>query len=138
MNEVGEDAARSIRDQAEDWIREAVEVLPPAIQRSIVNVAFILEERPRHERAHETPYHAHGELLGLYRGVPLPVRGSNYSGVPPDTITIFLAPLVRLSGGDNQALRKSVIQTVWHEIGHYLGLDERQVRNWERRRGFRA
>jgi predicted Zn-dependent protease with MMP-like domain len=31
-------------------------------------------------------------------------------------------------------LRKAVAETVWHEVGHYFGMDERQVRAAERRR----
>jgi zinicin-like metallopeptidase len=34
-----------------------------------------------------------GPLLGLYQGVPLTRRGSSYSAVLPDKITLFRGPL---------------------------------------------
>ena len=50
----------------------------------------------------------------------------------PDRITIFQGPHERLARGDAQ-LRQMVEETVWHEVAHYFGMDERQVRAAEAR-----
>jgi predicted Zn-dependent protease with MMP-like domain len=51
----------------------------------------------------------------------------------PDRITIFQGPHERLAHGEAH-LKQMVDDTVWHEVAHYFGLDERQVRAAEKRR----
>lgn len=126
------------RDTCEDWIRQAVETIPVHIRRRIENVAFILEDRPRPLRPGETPYHGHGLLLGLYQGVPLPSRGGNYTFVTPDRITIFQDAIEQVSGPDPEQIQRQIQDTVWHEVAHYLGMNEAEVRSWEKKRRNRG
>ena len=72
-------------------------------------------------------------LLGLYEGRPLTKRSVFESFAMPDRITIFQGPHERLAGSPEQ-LAKLVEDTVWHEVAHYFGMDELQVRAAERRR----
>jgi predicted Zn-dependent protease with MMP-like domain len=51
----------------------------------------------------------------------------------PDRITIFQGPHERLARTPAQ-LAQLVEDTVWHEVAHYFGMDESQVRAAERRR----
>ena len=65
---------------------------------------------------------------GRYEGVPLTRRGSYYSGVLPDKITIYRGPLVRLYGHDRETLRREVRHVVLHEVAHHFGIsDERLI-----------
>ena len=55
----------------------------------------------------------------------------------PDRITIFHGPHERLAR-DSRDLAKLVEDTIWHEVAHYFGMDERQVRaaeSWRRATG---
>lgn len=126
------------RDTVEDWIRDAVDQLPDHIRLAIKNVAFILEDRVQHPRRGDIPIQHGHILLGLYHGVPLPRRGGNYSMVAPDTITLFQPAIEHVSGGDPVAVQRQVQNTVWHEIAHYLGMNEVEVRSWEKQRRERA
>lgn len=74
------------------------------------------------------------QLFGLYEGVPLPKRGQNYAGVLPDKITLFRQPILEYSG-NNEQLRRIIENVVWHEIAHYFGMNEEEVRTAEKRRG---
>src|SRR5262249_35736734 len=79
-------------------------------------------------------------LLGLYEGRPLTVRSVSDGFVMPDRITIFQGPHERLARSPEH-LRELVEDTLWHEVAHYFGMDERQVRTaesrrWKRRRGL--
>lgn len=70
-----------------------------------------------------------GEILGLYSGTPLTQRGAGYGtvGTQPDTITIYKRPHERCFStceGVVEQIRKTVV----HEVGHYFGMDEAQVR----------
>ncbi|MFH0804696.1 MAG: metallopeptidase family protein [Patescibacteria group bacterium] len=104
------------------------------VRMNLRNVAFVVEDDARSARVSEQGVRFRGELLGLYQGVPLPARSAYYSGVLPDKITIFRKPIERLAGSDDQAVASLVAEVVHHEIGHYLGMDERTVRQWENHR----
>jgi predicted Zn-dependent protease with MMP-like domain len=62
-------------------------------------------------------------LYGLYQGVPLTARNSNYGLVAPDTITIFRGPLMR-DFSDPAQLYAQIQRTVRHEIAHFFGIDD--------------
>lgn len=51
----------------------------------------------------------------------------------PDQITIYQGPHERAARSEAH-LEEMVYETVWHEIAHYFGMDEAQVRQAERRR----
>jgi len=97
-------------------------VIPPGFRRRLKNVAFVVEAEPPQPG-----------LLGLYQGHPLPRRSVSDSFTMPDRITIFQGPHERLAR-DRRDLLRLVRETIWHEVAHYFGMDERQVRAAERRR----
>ena len=51
----------------------------------------------------------------------------------PDRITIFQGPHERLARNPEH-LTSMIEDTVWHEVGHYFGMNEAQVRAAQRRR----
>lgn len=112
-------------------------MVPAPVRQRIENVAFVIEDTPRRARQQEQEIQAHGILLGLYEGVPLPDRSAYYSGVLPDKITIFKDAIEAVAGSDLKLQRQQVHEVVFHEIGHYLGMDERTVRRWEQGRRYR-
>jgi predicted Zn-dependent protease with MMP-like domain len=63
------------------------------------------------------------DLFGLYHGVPLPERGSGYSGALPDKISIYRLPLED-EFEDPAELEDEIRITVLHELAHYFGIDE--------------
>src|SRR4029079_5298026 len=100
--------------------------IPPRFRRRMKNLAIIVEP--------ETPQQRRGmTLLGRYEGRPLTQRSVFESFAMPDRITIFQGPHERLARGPEH-LAKLVEDTVWHEVAHYFGLNEREVRAAERRR----
>ncbi len=120
--------------QFEQYIDEAIGIVPTPVREKIDNVAFVIEDEPRRARAQEREIKARGILLGLYQGVPLPARSAYYSGVLPDKITIFKDAIEQVAGPDPESIRQQIHEVVFHEIAHYLGMDEATVRQWERRR----
>lgn len=121
------------REDFEELIRQAINAIPPTVGKKLDNVAFVVENhRPR--RPGEFGIRGGGILLGLYQGVPLGSRGPNYSFVLPDKITIFQDAIEMVSGPDPEQIKTQVFDTVHHEIAHYLGLSEKEVRKWEQRR----
>ena len=97
------------------------------------NVEIIVEDEPTAEQlalgqGYPEPRESAGDvdeetLFGLYEGVPLTQRGSDYHLVPPDRITIFRGPLERAYRSP-QAIAREVRVTIMHELGHHLGFEE--------------
>jgi predicted Zn-dependent protease with MMP-like domain len=63
------------------------------------------------------------DLLGLYEGVALTERTSDYGGVLPDRITIYQDAITD-SCADHDEVVHEVAVTVVHEIAHHFGIDE--------------
>jgi len=67
-------------------------------------------------------------LLGLYTGVPLSER-SVWSSYPmPDFIAIYQKNIERICRTDREIVDQ-VRKTVMHEIGHYFGMEEDELRD---------
>ena len=66
------------------------------------------------------------EMLGCYSGVHRTDRQHNLVRLAPDLIFVFRGPILRCSKGD---LRAEVKRVVWHEVAHWLGHDEEQVKD---------
>jgi predicted Zn-dependent protease with MMP-like domain len=106
----------------DNLVEKAMTVVPPGFRRRLQNVVFVVETEPPRPG-----------LLGLYQGRPLPHRSVADSFTLPDRITIYQGPHERLAR-DRSHLLKLVRETIWQEVAHYFGMDERQVRAAERRR----
>jgi predicted Zn-dependent protease with MMP-like domain len=65
------------------------------------------------------------ELLGLYSGVYRTEQRNNVLRMAPDLIFVFRGPILRCSKGD---LRAEVKRVVWHEVAHWLGHNEEEVK----------
>jgi predicted Zn-dependent protease with MMP-like domain len=102
----------------EQSVQDALDSLPPDLRSRMSNVVVLVaDEAPPGQR-----------LLGLYEGVPLTRRGSNYAGALPDKITIYRGPLERLYGHDRERLEQEIRRVVLHEVAHHFGIsDERLV-----------
>ena len=97
--------------------------LPADLLGKLQNVDIVVEEWPSHEEAglageHET-------LFGLYQGWPLTERDSIGPALP-DRIVIFRQPILRACETRAEAVREIRV-TLWHEIGHYLGMSEEDL-----------
>jgi len=122
--------------QAADFdqlVETALRRIPARFRRRIQNVAVVVENEPSLAQLNGRGISAGGTLLGLYEGRPLRYRSVWDSFGLPDRITIFQGPHERIAR--NRAdLERLVEQTLWHEIAHYFGMNEREVRAAERLR----
>jgi predicted Zn-dependent protease with MMP-like domain len=96
----------------EAMVGEALDGLPPELGRLMRNVAVTVE--------HDTGPRG---LLGLYRGIPLTERTSQYSGALPDQITIYHQAICAICGTEADVVEE-VRRTVIHEVGHHFGIDD--------------
>jgi predicted Zn-dependent protease with MMP-like domain len=99
-------------EQFEEMVAEGLDSLPPALGRLMRNVAVTVEHGPGPRG-----------LLGLYQGVPLTARTSDYAGALPDRITIFHLEICAICETRDDVVEE-VRRTVVHEVGHHFGIDD--------------
>lgn len=123
------------REEFEQIVIDELAKVPEQFQHKIKNVVFIVEDEVSSLERNENHLGKEQDLLGLYKGIPLIARGDNYGvGMTlPDVITIYQCPTERSANGDLKRVRSIVRETVFHEVAHYLGMNEDEVAQWEAR-----
>jgi predicted Zn-dependent protease with MMP-like domain len=116
------DRARKIR--FERLVVRALRRLPPDIRDMLDNVELVVEDEPTAEQIGFNE--AGNELFGLYEGTPLTARGSGYSMVLPDKITIFRRPIERACTTPEE-MADEIRVTVIHELAHHFGIEEDRI-----------
>jgi predicted Zn-dependent protease with MMP-like domain len=111
--------------------------IPGRFRRRLENVAVVVEAEPSPAQLARGGVRRGGTLLGLYEGRPLTQRSVFDAFTMPDRITIFQGPHERLARSPEH-LAQMVEDTIWHEVAHYFGMDEAQVRTAERARRARS
>ena len=116
------------RGAFERMVKRAMQTLPQELKDQLENVAFIVEDEPSDlpDEWEEDDQ----DLLGLYHGVSRKNRGFWYGNTLPDRILIYQRPLERISTSLPE-LEENIRQTVVHEVGHYFGFDEEELRELE-------
>jgi predicted Zn-dependent protease with MMP-like domain len=99
----------------EEMVVTALDGLPEELGRLMRNVAVTVEHGP-----------GPPGLLGLYEGIPLTSRTSEYAGVLPDRITIYRQAICAI-GRTEQEVADQVRRTVIHEIAHHFGIDDNRL-----------
>lgn len=97
----------------DELVSDALDLIPPKLAAVMDNVVVLVADRHPDESG----------LLGLYEGVALTERDSNYAGSLPDTITIYRDALLDVCDSDDEVVDEVAI-TVIHEIAHHFGIDD--------------
>lgn len=98
-------------------VSDALDDVPPELTALIDNCVILVEDAPPPDQP---------GLLGLYDGIPLTERGSNYAGVLPDRIFIYRLPTLAICE-TAEDVREEVHITVVHEIAHHFGIDDARL-----------
>ncbi len=120
-------ARRLTREAFERCVQDAAARLPETFRRHLDDVAVSVEPVPPLEvlTADEPPLGP--DLLGLFVGVALDQQ-THFSpgGELPPRIYLFQRNLER-QAEDPEDLEEQIAITLYHELGHYLGLDEAEL-----------
>jgi len=100
-------------------VRQAYYQLPPRVRQRLDNVDISVADWPD---ADDLDLPEDSTLFGLYTGVPLTEREGNGPGLP-DQIIVFRRPILEHCATPEEVVREIQV-TLWHEVGHYLGMDE--------------
>lgn len=97
----------------DELVSDALDLIPAELAAAMDNVVVLVTDRHPDD----------DDLLGLYEGVALTERDSDYAGALPDTITIYRDALLNVCESDDQLVEEVAI-TVIHEIAHHFGIDD--------------
>ena len=117
----------------EELVKQGVEQLPRHIRKLLENVDIVIEDWPSKSIIEKLRLPNKYALFGLYQGVPKTKRGTHYANVLPDKITLFKKPIEE-SAKSPEEIKNIVKRVVWHEIAHHFGLDEKRVRELEKKK----
>jgi predicted Zn-dependent protease with MMP-like domain len=106
-------AVRMDPQRFDELVSDALDLIPAQLAAAMDNVVILVEDRHPDDP----------ELLGLYEGVALTERDSDYGGSLPDAITIYREALLEICESDRDVVEEVAI-TVIHEIAHHFGIDD--------------
>ncbi len=119
------------REKFEKLAEEALAEIPKKFKKLISNLALIVEQKPSREIFEKTGSTPLSSILGHYHGVPFKHRGPFYGNIPPDVIVIYQKPIENICSTEEE-IKKKVREVVFHEIGHYFGLSDKELKEIER------
>jgi predicted Zn-dependent protease with MMP-like domain len=104
------------RQRFEELVGDALDLIPEEFAKAMNNVVILVEDRDPE----------HPSLLGLYHGVALTERTTNYGGVLPDRIFIYREAILDICNNEEDVVEEVAI-TVVHEIAHHFGVDDARL-----------
>jgi predicted Zn-dependent protease with MMP-like domain len=110
------------REHFKKVVEEALDSLPEEFRSRIRNVAVLVEDVPP-----DQPLHPKRLLLGLFHGVPLTQKSVFDPRIGPDHIVLYQKNIEAVCSNDDE-IREQIRLTVIHELGHYFGMSEDQLR----------
>ncbi len=111
----------------EGVVRDALQQLHPAVRSYLAQVPIMLEEVPSAELCLEfDPPAPPGEILGVFSGPSLGDGATDAWTMLPPSIVLFRRNLQRVAH-DPEGMLEELRITVFHEVGHFLGLSEHDL-----------
>ncbi len=115
-------------------VEEVLDSLPMEFRKRIHNLAVIVEDRPKMRKKARGlvekigPHKPRSLLMGVFRGVPATQKSVFDLSIGPNRIVLYQRNIEAVCRNDAE-IRHEVRQTVLHELGHYFGMDESQLKD---------
>ena len=118
--------------QFNDLVNLAIGELPVKFKNKLKEINIVIEDMPDEDTSRNLNLKSRRNLAGLFHGIPLTHKSVWHGSRLPDKITIFKENIGRYCSSDVQ-LKREVKRVVWHELGHFFGLNEEELRKIEKR-----
>ena len=115
------------REQFIKVVEETLDSLPRQFRSRIRNVAVLVEDIPPNQPSAQ-PGQQRQLLLGLFHGVPKTKKSSFDWPTGPDHIVLYQKNIEAVCS-DEDEVREQIRLTVIHELGHYFGMNENQLKD---------
>jgi len=108
-------------------VEETLDSLPRQFRNRIRNVAVLVEDFPPSQPPAKLE-HQGQLLLGLFHGLPRTKKSTFDLTTGPDHIVLYQKNIEAVCHNDTE-VREQIRLTVIHELGHYFGMDENQLKD---------
>ncbi len=102
----------------------AVERLPDLFREHLASVILKVEDFPDATVMAEMELETVWDLLGLYWGRHVGMKGDVPTGTLPDMIFLYRRPLLDVWAEGEETLEGLVTHVLVHEVGHHFGLSD--------------
>ena len=121
------------RERFDTVFEEVLEKLPPLVHELIEKIPLHVEDYPSADVMARTGARRRDQLCGLFTGIPITDRSIQHSGTLPDVVTIYREGILTAARDAYgrvrpERLREEIRITILHELAHYHGLDEQELR----------
>ena len=114
-------------DEFAELTHQAIASLPEQFRKHMETVSINIRPTPTRQMLAKTRISSKDLLLGLYQGVPLIKKSVSAPYEFPQQITLFQKNIEAVCSTRSQIVRQ-IRLTVLHEIGHYFGMEEEDLR----------
>lgn len=114
-------------NEFQQYMEQAMESIPDIFKGKMDNIAFIVEQYPSMSDLSRLGMNDGRQLLGLYSGIPFTHRNSWYAGTLPDRIILFQKNIEAICNTEKELVNK-IREVVVHEIAHYFGMTDKEIR----------
>ena len=114
----------------EDFVKvaeETLDSLPEEFRSRIQNVVILVEDVPANQRPPKLGQHRR-LLLGIFHGVPATKKSVFDIPVGPAHIVLYQKNIEAVCANEAE-IRHQIRQTLMHELGHYFGMTEEQLKD---------
>jgi predicted Zn-dependent protease with MMP-like domain len=108
-------------------VEDSLDSLPEEFRSRIKNVAILVEDFPPNQSSPQ-PGQQRRLLLGIFHGVPATKKSVFALPTGPAHIVIYQKN-IEASCSSEAEVRHQIRQTLMHELGHYFGMTEEQLRD---------
>jgi predicted Zn-dependent protease with MMP-like domain len=111
----------------ETLAQAAVERLPDIFRDHLASVLLRIEDFPDAEVIAELELESEWDILGLYQGRHVGLKGNEPSGALPDMIFLYRRPILDEWCQTDDSLEAIVTHVLVHEVGHHFGLSDDDI-----------
>ena len=117
------------RERFEELMEEALRELPAMFRDRLENLAIMVEDEPEGQLSlrHGPRGGPRRLLLGIFQGIPATQKSVWDIVTAPNRIVLYQKNIEAVCRNDEE-IREQVRKTVMHELGHYFGMSEEQLR----------
>jgi predicted Zn-dependent protease with MMP-like domain len=108
-------------------VEEALDSLPQEFRSRIKNVAILVEDFSPNQSPPQ-PGQGRRLLLGIFHGVPATKKSVFDLPTGPAHIVLYQKDIEAVCSSEAE-VRQQIRQTLMHELGHYFGMTEEQLRD---------
>jgi predicted Zn-dependent protease with MMP-like domain len=117
-------------------VTEVLDELPEEFRKRIHNLAVLVEDKaprrrrrgPRGTSGGSGPSKTRSLVLGVFQGLPATRRSVFDLSIGPDCIILYQKNIEAVCSNETE-IRHEVRQTLLHELGHYFGMDEAELKD---------